>query len=165
MNNPGEAAYLLPVEHHHVVFTLPAAVADLALANPVVVYNLLFKAAAPTLRDVAADPKHLGAQVGVLATRRGGAASWWHPAGGIAGQRRHVVVGMWGHAPARPTRPVPARPVAVRAANAARTMPTGLGPLKSGRTPDEANAACSNRARRLRYSQRKTSADTLNAHK
>jgi hypothetical protein len=62
-----EAAYLLPVEYHHVVFTLPAAVAELALANPVVVYNLLFQAATMTLRDVAADPKHLGAQVGVLA--------------------------------------------------------------------------------------------------
>ena len=62
-----EAAYLLPVDYHHVVFTLPAAVADLALANPAVVYNLLFQAAAQTLRDVAADPKHLGAQPGVLA--------------------------------------------------------------------------------------------------
>jgi hypothetical protein len=62
-----EAAYLLPVDYHHVVFTLPAAVADVALANPVVVYNLLFRAASQTLQQIAADPKHLGAQLGVLA--------------------------------------------------------------------------------------------------
>jgi hypothetical protein len=62
-----EAAALLPVEYHHVVFTLPQAVAALALANPVTVYGLLFRAAQEALREVAADPKHLGAQVGVLA--------------------------------------------------------------------------------------------------
>ena len=61
-----EAALLLPVEYHHVVFTLPAELAELALANPVVLYNALFQAAAATLRDVAANPKRLGAQVGSL---------------------------------------------------------------------------------------------------
>ncbi len=61
-----EAKLLLPVEYHHVVFTLPAEVADLALANPAVMYNALFQAAARTLRDVAANPKRLGAQVGIL---------------------------------------------------------------------------------------------------
>jgi hypothetical protein len=62
-----EASWLLPVEYHHVVFSLPAAVAEVALANPTVVYGLLFQAARATLREVAADPKYLGAQVGVVA--------------------------------------------------------------------------------------------------
>jgi len=61
-----EAKMLLPVEYHHVVFTLPEEVAALALANPVVCYNALFEAASATLRDAAANPKRLGAQLGVL---------------------------------------------------------------------------------------------------
>ena len=51
----------MPVEYHHVVFTLPAEVAALALANRPPLYDLLFQAAAATLRDVAANPKRLGA--------------------------------------------------------------------------------------------------------
>jgi hypothetical protein len=58
---------LLPVEYYHVVFTLPHELGPLALQNPAVVYNLLLRSAAATLLAVAADPKHLGAQVGVLA--------------------------------------------------------------------------------------------------
>jgi len=61
-----EASYLLPVAYHHVVFTLPAEVAELVSANPVQLYNLLMQSAAQTLRGVAANPKRLGAQVGVL---------------------------------------------------------------------------------------------------
>jgi Putative transposase/Transposase zinc-binding domain len=61
-----EADHLLPVEYHHVVFTLPAALADLALANRMVLYDLLFQTAAATLRAVAANPKRLGAMLGVL---------------------------------------------------------------------------------------------------
>jgi len=61
-----EAELLLPVEYHHVVFTLPAEIAALALANPRVCYDALFQAAAATLRAVAANPKRLGAQIGVL---------------------------------------------------------------------------------------------------
>ena len=61
-----EAELLLPVEYHHVVFTLPAELAELALANRVVLYNALFQAASATLRELAADPKWLGAQLGVL---------------------------------------------------------------------------------------------------
>jgi hypothetical protein len=61
-----EAEHLLPVEYHHVVFTLPAELSDLARANPTILYNLLFQAAAATLREVAANPKRLGAQLGVL---------------------------------------------------------------------------------------------------
>lgn len=61
-----ESAYLLPVEYHHVVFTLPAELAELASAHPAALYNLLMSSAAKTLREVAANPKRLGAQVGVL---------------------------------------------------------------------------------------------------
>jgi hypothetical protein len=62
-----QAADLLPVEYFHVVFTLPAAIAPIALQNPRVVYGLLFRAASETLRQLAADPKHLGADIGFLA--------------------------------------------------------------------------------------------------
>jgi hypothetical protein len=62
-----EAEHLLPVEYHHVVFTLPAEVAELALANPAALYETLLQASAMTLREVAANPKRLGAQIGVLA--------------------------------------------------------------------------------------------------
>jgi Putative transposase/Transposase zinc-binding domain len=61
-----ESAYLLPVEYHHVVFTLPAELAELALTNAAAMYNLLMQSASATLREVAANPKRLGAQVGVL---------------------------------------------------------------------------------------------------
>jgi hypothetical protein len=61
-----EAQLLLPVEYHHVVFTLPAELAELASANPRVCYDALFQAASATLRDVAANPKRLGAQLGIL---------------------------------------------------------------------------------------------------
>jgi hypothetical protein len=61
-----QAAHLLPVEYHHVVFTLPAELSALALANPAVVYDLLLRSAGATLREVAANPKRLGATVGVL---------------------------------------------------------------------------------------------------
>src|SRR3954470_190331 len=62
-----EASYLLPVEYHHLVFTLPAEVAELARDNPRLIYSLLFEAASEAVREVAADPKHLGAQVGLAA--------------------------------------------------------------------------------------------------
>ena len=58
---------LLPVEYFHVVFTLPAVLGPIALQNPREVYNILFRAAAETLQQIAADPKHLGAEIGFLA--------------------------------------------------------------------------------------------------
>src|SRR4051795_5791520 len=57
------AADLLPVADFHVVFTLPAALIPIALRNPRVVYGVLFRAAAEALQRVAADPKHLGAEI------------------------------------------------------------------------------------------------------
>jgi Putative transposase/Transposase zinc-binding domain len=61
------AKELLPVEYFHVVFTLPDDFAPIGLQNPRVVYNVLFRAAAQTMLQLAADPKHLGADIGFLA--------------------------------------------------------------------------------------------------
>jgi hypothetical protein len=61
------SAELLPVPYYHVVFTLPHVFAPLALQNKVLVYNLLFRAASQTLLQIAADPKHLGADIGFMA--------------------------------------------------------------------------------------------------
>jgi len=58
---------LLPVSYFHVVFTLPAVLRAIALRNKRVVYGLLFEAASQTLLTIAADPKHLGAQIGFSA--------------------------------------------------------------------------------------------------
>lgn len=60
-------AELLPVPYFHVVFTVPPAVAEIAFQNKAVVYDILFRATAETLRTIAADPKHLGANIGFFA--------------------------------------------------------------------------------------------------
>jgi hypothetical protein len=60
-------AELLPVPYFHVVFTMPAAIADLAYQNKAVIYDLLFKASSETVLAIAADPKHLGARIGITA--------------------------------------------------------------------------------------------------
>jgi Putative transposase/Transposase zinc-binding domain len=60
-------AELLPVPYFHVVFTLPAEIGAIAYQNKAKVYGLLFKAAADTLTTIAADPKHLGADIGFIA--------------------------------------------------------------------------------------------------
>jgi hypothetical protein len=62
-----QRSHLLPVPYVHVVFTLPRLLAPLALQNPRTVYGLLFRAASRTLLEVAADPRHLGARIGLLA--------------------------------------------------------------------------------------------------
>jgi Putative transposase len=58
-------AELLPVPYFHVVFTLPAPVGEIAFQNEAAVYAILFRAAAETLATIAADPRHLGAQLGM----------------------------------------------------------------------------------------------------
>jgi Putative transposase/Transposase zinc-binding domain len=58
---------LLPVPYFHVVFTLPAPVAEIAFQNKEAVYAILLRTAAETLRTIAADPKHLGAEIGLVA--------------------------------------------------------------------------------------------------
>jgi Transposase zinc-binding domain/Putative transposase len=59
-------AELLPVPYFHVVFTLPAPAAEIAFQNKAAVYAILFRAAAETLSTIAADPKHLGAEIGFI---------------------------------------------------------------------------------------------------
>jgi Putative transposase/Transposase zinc-binding domain len=73
-------ADLLPVEYYHVVFTLPAPIADLAYQNKAVIYGLLFDVAAEVLQTIAADPKHLGARIGAtLVLHTWGSALTHHP--------------------------------------------------------------------------------------
>jgi hypothetical protein len=89
------AAELMPVEYFHVVFTLPQLVAPLALQNQRVVYGLLFRAAAETLLQIAADQRHLGARLGFLAVLHTWGQNLHHhphlhcvvPGGGIAPDR------------------------------------------------------------------------------
>src|SRR5438874_12927 len=59
-------AELLPVPYFHLVFTLPAQIADIAYQNKAVIYDLLFKASSETMLAIAADPEHLGARIGFL---------------------------------------------------------------------------------------------------
>jgi len=73
-------ADLLPVPYYHVVFTLPAPISGFAFHNKAVLYNVLFEVAAETLRTIAADPKHLGAQIGLtLVLHTWGSALTHHP--------------------------------------------------------------------------------------
>src|ERR1700675_1282380 len=73
-------ADLLPVPYFHVVFTLPAAIAAIAYQNKAVIYDLLFKASAETLITIAADPRHLGARVGIASVlHTWGSALTHHP--------------------------------------------------------------------------------------
>ena len=73
-------ADLLPVDYYHVVFTLPAPISDIAYQNKAVIYDLLFKAAAETLLAIAADPKRLGARLGITAVlHTWGSALTHHP--------------------------------------------------------------------------------------
>jgi hypothetical protein len=90
-------ADLLPVGYFHVVFTLPAEIADIAFQNKALVYDLLFRAASETMLTIAADPKHLGARIGITAVLHTWGSAMTHhphvhmivPGGGIApdGQR------------------------------------------------------------------------------
>jgi hypothetical protein len=71
---------LLPVEYFHVVFTLPAEIAQIAYWNKKAVYDLLFRASAETVMTIAADPKRLGARIGMTAVlHTWGSALTHHP--------------------------------------------------------------------------------------
>ena len=75
-----QKANLLPVGYFHVVFTLPAQIADIAFHNKALIYDLLFKAASETMLTIAADPKHLGARIGMTAVlHTWGSAMTHHP--------------------------------------------------------------------------------------
>ena len=68
------------MDYYHVVFALPVPISDIAYYNKAVVYGLLFEIAAETLTTIAADPKHLGAEVGVtLVLHTWGSAVTHHP--------------------------------------------------------------------------------------
>ena len=73
-------AELLPVGYFHVVYTVPAPIADIAYQNKRVIYDLLMKAAAETTLTIAADPRHLGARIGITAVlHTWGSALTHHP--------------------------------------------------------------------------------------
>ena len=92
-------ADLLPVEYYHVVFTLPAPIADLAYQNKATLYGLLFDVAAEMLLTIAADPKHLGARIGAtLVLHTWGSALTHHPhvhgivpGGGLSPDGKHWI--------------------------------------------------------------------------
>jgi len=83
---------LLPVEYFHVVFTVPQEIAAIAYQNKAVVYDILFRTTAETLRTIAGDPKHLGAEIGFIAILHTWGQNLMHhphlhcvvPGGGIA---------------------------------------------------------------------------------
>ena len=73
-------AELLPVPYFHVVYTLPAAIRDIAYQNKAVIYDLLFKASAETTLKIAATPRHLGARIGFISVlHTWGSALTHHP--------------------------------------------------------------------------------------
>ncbi len=73
-------AELLPVPYYHVVFTLPGPIAEIAYQNKAVIYDLLFKVSAETMLTIAADPKHLGARIGITSVlHTWGSAMTHHP--------------------------------------------------------------------------------------
>jgi hypothetical protein len=92
-------AELLPVPYFHLVFTVPAPLAAIALQNKAVVYDILFKAAAETVRIIGADPKYLGAETGMIAILHSWGQTLTHhphvhcivPGGGLAPDGRWVV--------------------------------------------------------------------------
>ena len=92
-------ADLLPVGYFQVVFTLPAEIADIAFQNKALVYNLLFKAASETMLTIGADPKHLGARIGITAVLHTWGSAMTHhphvhmivPGGGIAPDGRRWI--------------------------------------------------------------------------
>jgi Putative transposase/Transposase zinc-binding domain len=92
-------ADLLPVPYYHIVFTLPAAIADIAYQNKAVVYDLLFKASAETMLMIAGDPKHLGARIGITSVLHTWSSTLIHhphvhmivPGGGISPDDSHWV--------------------------------------------------------------------------
>ena len=92
-------AELLPVPYFHVVFTLPRPIADIAYQNKAVVYDLLLKVAAETLITIAADPKHLGARIGLTAVLHTWGSALTHhphahiivPGGGLSPDGQHWI--------------------------------------------------------------------------
>ena len=92
-------AELLPVPYFHVVFTLPAAIGDIAYQNKRVIYDLLFKASAETMLTIAADPKHLGARIAITSVLHTWGSAMMHhphvhmivPGGGLSPDGKHWI--------------------------------------------------------------------------
>ena len=92
-------ADLLPVGYFHVVFSLPTEVATIAAQNKTVIYDLLFRAASQTMLTIAADPRHLGARIGITAVLHSWGSALTHhphipmivPGGGISLDGQHWV--------------------------------------------------------------------------
>ena len=127
-------AELLPAPYFHVVFTVPAAIAAIAFQNKAAVYDLLFKAAAETLTTIAADPKHLGARIGLTAVLHTWGSALTHhphvhiivPGGGLSPDgRAGSPAGRASSCGARAFAPVPAA-VPRRSRHAPRRWPPGL---------------------------------------
>ena len=106
-------AELLPVPYYHMVFTLPAPIGDIAYQNKAVIYDILFKASAETLLTIAADPKHLGARIGITSVlHTWGSAHDPSPARAHdRARRRHLA--RWIALGVVPARLLPARPRAL----------------------------------------------------
>ena len=126
-------ADLLPVEYYHVVFTLPAPIADIAYQNKAVIYGLLFDVAAEVLQTIAADPKHLGARIGAtLVLHTWGSALTHHPhvhgivPGGGLVARRHALGGL-------PARVLPARARAVAGCSAGASSKNSSSCIEAGK--------------------------------
>ena len=91
-------AELLPVPYFHLVFTVPAAIAAIALQNKAIVYDTLFRAAAETVQTIAADPKHLGAAISMTAVLHTRGQNLFHhphvhcivPGGGLSPDGRWI---------------------------------------------------------------------------
>ncbi len=90
---------LLPVGYFHIVFTLPAPIADIAYHNKRVIYDLLFKVSSETMLTIAADPKHLGAKIGIISVLHTWGSAMTHhphvhmivPGGGLSDDGEHWV--------------------------------------------------------------------------
>jgi hypothetical protein len=79
------------VPYFHAVFTLPARIADIAYQNKAVIYDLLFKASSEAVLTIAADPKHMGATIGITAVLHArGPTMTHHP-------HVHMIVTGWWH--------------------------------------------------------------------
>jgi hypothetical protein len=92
-------AELLPVPYFHVVFTLPAAIGDIAYTNKRTIYDLLFKASAEAMLTIATDPKHLGARIAITAVLHTWGSAMTHhphvhmivPGGGLSEDGKHWI--------------------------------------------------------------------------
>ena len=121
-------ADLLPVPYFHVVFTLPAEIGDIAYQNKAVIYDLLFRASSETMLTIAADPKHLGARIGITAVlHTWGSAMTHHP-------HVHMIVPGGGISL-----------VEIADCSAAQLLPAGAGALSAVPSADAGEACCCTR--------------------